>query len=313
MSREYPARKSEYFQKLTDLLNENKTCIIVNADNVGSNQLQKVRLLLRKDPKAFMLMGKNTMARNCIRKVASENPKVEKILPFVRGNIGFVFTNDDAKAVRDACLSVKVPAAAKAGSIAPCDVMVPAGPTGLDPGQTAFFQSMNIATKIVKGSVEIVSDVNLIKKGDKVGTSEVSLLSKLNIKPFSFGLQIVKIYEDGATYDSNVLDLTESDLFSKFFNGVSKVAAISLKIGYPTLASLPHSFARGFLNLVALAVSTEYNFERANQFKEFLANPDAFVVAAPAAASSGSAKAAEPEPVKEKSASEVDMGFSLFD
>ena len=93
--------------------------------------------------------------------------------------------NEDAKAVRDAILACKVPAAAKAGGLAPTDVFVPAGPTGLDPSQTAFFQSLNIATKIVKGAIEIINEVHLLKPGERVGNSEVSLLSKLNIKPFT--------------------------------------------------------------------------------------------------------------------------------
>jgi large subunit ribosomal protein LP0 len=82
---------------------------------------------------------------------------------------------------------VQVPAGAKAGTLAPTDVFVPPGPTGLDPGQTGFFQALNIATKIVKGSIEIVAQVHLIKKGDKITSSAVALLSKLDIKPFFYG------------------------------------------------------------------------------------------------------------------------------
>ena len=52
-------------------------------------------------------------------------------------------------------------------------------------------QVLNIPTKINKGTVEITTNVALIKAGDKVGASEATLLSKLGIKPFSYGL-IVK-------------------------------------------------------------------------------------------------------------------------
>lgn len=313
MSRTYSERKQQYFAQLTEYLNSYKTCIVVNADNVGSNQLQKVRILLRNSPKGAILMGKNTMARNCIRVAMAENPKLEKLLPLVVGNIGFVFTNDDAKAVRDIVLSCKVPAAAKAGALSPVDVFVPAGPTGMDPSMTGFFQALNIATKIVKGAIEIINEVRLLKPGDKVGNSEVALLNKLNIRPFSYGLKIVQVYEDGATYDSSVLDLTADALLGKFFNGVGKVAAVSLAIQYPTAASVPHLLSSGYMKLLSLSLATEYTFPEAKKFKDMLANPGLYAAAAPAASSAPAAAAAAPAKKEEEPEEEADLGFSLFD
>merc|ERR1719230_390777 len=82
------------------------------------------------------------------------------------------------------------PAAAKSGVIAPTSCTIPKGPTGLDPAQTSFFQALNIATKINKGSIEIINDTTVIKEGSKVGSSEAALLAKLNVKPFKYGLNI---------------------------------------------------------------------------------------------------------------------------
>lgn len=81
-------------------------------------------------------------------------------------------------------------APAKAGSIAPIDVFVPPQNTGLGPEKTSFFQALSIATKISKGTIEILSEVHLIKKNDKVGFSEAALLQMLKVFPFSYGLKI---------------------------------------------------------------------------------------------------------------------------
>merc|ERR1719421_1771097 len=89
------------------------------------------------------------------------------------------------------------PAAAKAGVIAPSSCVIPKGPTGLDPAQTSFFQALNIATKINKGSIEIINDTTVIKEGAKVGSSEAALLAKLGVKPFEYGLAIKYFYEGG--------------------------------------------------------------------------------------------------------------------
>jgi len=264
-------RKESLKGKLDKLLNEYKIILIVTVDNVGSNQMQKVRMALR--GKAVLLMGKNTIMRKVIREHIGNNPRLESLLPHVWGNIGFVFTNDkDIKGIRDVILKNKVPAGAKSGTSAPIDVFVPPGPTGLDPGQTAFFQALNIATKIARGSIEIINTVHLIKKGDRVTSSHVALLNKLAILPFFYGIQVIKVYEDGAVFDTSVLDLGQAELYAKFFNGVRKLAALSLSIGYPTIASLPTILSNGFRKLLAISMITEYDFAEAKAFKQLMAS-----------------------------------------
>lgn len=88
------------------------------------------------------------------------------------------------------CVVLQVAAPAKAGGIAPIDVFVAPQNTGLGPEKTSFFQALSIATKISKGTIEILSEVHLIKKNDKVGFSEAALLQMLKVFPFSYGLRI---------------------------------------------------------------------------------------------------------------------------
>merc|ERR1712020_797380 len=123
-----------------------------------------------------------------IRGQIEKNPELEKLLPHIKMNVGFVFTNEELTTVRDLLLSNKKAAPAKAGAIAPVDVVIPAQNTGMGPEKTSFFQALQIPTKISRGTIEIVSDVALIAVGDKVGMSEATLLNLLNISPFSYGL-----------------------------------------------------------------------------------------------------------------------------
>lgn len=70
--------------------------------------------------------------------------------------------------VRDKIDTYRVGAPARAGVVAPVSVSVSAGPTGMDPSQTSFFQTLNIATKINKGSIEILNDMVVVTEGDRV-------------------------------------------------------------------------------------------------------------------------------------------------
>jgi large subunit ribosomal protein LP0 len=307
------SEKEVYFNKLKELLQKYPSIFIVNVDNVGSNQMHQIRVALR--GKGIVLMGKNTMVRRALRSILSENPQFERLLPHVKGNIGFVFTSGDLKDIREIITANKVAAPARAGAFAPKDVTVPAGNTGMEPGKTSFFQALGIPTKIARGTIEIVSDVKVVVAGTRVGQSEATLLNLLNISPFTYGMTVVQIFDQGNAFSPDVLDIDEKDLIDRFMSGIKTIAAISLALHYPTLASVTHSLVNSYKNLLAIALATEYTFEGAEKAKEFLANPDAFVVAS-TPADVGSAPETAKEETKEEEPEEEsdgDMGFGLFD
>ncbi|KAJ3085044.1 ribosomal protein P0 (A0) (L10E) [Quaeritorhiza haematococci] len=311
-------KKEAYFTKLTQLLEEYPTIFIVNVDNVGSTQMHQIRMNLRGE--GVILMGKNTMVRKALRNMLPDNPHYERLISVVKGNVGFVFTKGELKAVREKIVSNRVQAPAKAGAIAPVDVIVPAGNTGMEPGKTSFFQALGIPTKIARGTIEIVNDVHLIKVGQKVGPSEATLLNMLNISPFTYGLSIMSVYDNGTVFSPEILDISEESLIENVMTGIKTIAAISLAIGFPTTASVPHSVVNGYKNLLAIALACEnYTFEAAQKIKDILSDPEklaAMAAASAAPAAGGAAAAAEEkkeEKVEEEEESDEDMGFGLFD
>jgi len=308
-------KKAEYFDKLYKLLQNYGRILIVLCDNIGSAHMQKIRRELR--GQAVLLMGKNTMIRKVIRNHIDEHPEWESLLSWITGNIGLVFTNDpDIKKIRDICLATKVPAAAKAGIKAPSDVIIPKGITTLEPTKTSFLQALNIASKINKGTIEILQDVSLIKKGDKVGSSESTLLQMLDIRPFQYGLQMIAVYEEGSTADASTMEMTDDVILSKFSVGIANLASVAMAIHFPTVASFPHIVMSGFKNLLSISLGTEYSFEQANLFKQMAENPGAYASSAPAASQSSTTsrpatKEPEPEPEPDPDEDEA-IEFDLF-
>lgn len=275
--------------------------------------MQSIRSSLRGN--GIVLMGKNTMMRKAIRGHLENNAQLEKLLPHIKGNVGFVFTKGDLNEVREKLTESKVRAPARAGAIAPLLVVIPAQNTGLGPEKTSFFQALSIPTKISKGTIEIINDVPILKPGEKVGASEATLLNMLNISPFSYGLQIEQVYDSGSIFSPDILDIKPEDLRAKFQAGVANLAAVCLSIGYPTIASVPHSVANGFRNLLALAATTDVEFKQAATIKEFIKDPSKFTAAVAAPVAAAPVKAAEKKVEKEESEEEEDddMGFGLFD
>jgi len=308
-------RKSDYFSKVHALFRQYRKAFIVGIDNVGSSQMHLIRASIR--DQAVLLMGKNTMIKKAMKDIVPEMPDIESLFPYIKGNVGFVFTNGDLKTVRDAMVSHKIAAPAKVGSISQCTVSIPAGNTGISPDKTSFFQALGISTKVVKGAIEILNDVLILKEGDRVGASESELLGMLNIMPFTYGIVCYYCYDNGAIFEPEMLDVTDNTLLSIYNKALNSIAALSLRVSFPTAASIPHSVIAGFKNLLAVSLSSEYSFPASEKLKHALANRDSFVpahVSTEACSSSGITSVAT-STVEEAKAEESDeeMGFGLFD
>ncbi|KAH8591308.1 ribosomal protein L10-domain-containing protein [Bisporella sp. PMI_857] len=308
------ANKAGYFDKLKGLLEEYKSIFIVGVDNVSSQQMHEIRQALRGE--GVVLMGKNTMVRRAVKGFITDTPEYERLLPYVKGNVGFVFTNGDLKTIRDKILANKVAAPARAGAVAPADVIVPAGNTGMEPGKTSFFQALGVPTKIARGTIEITADLKIVEAGNKVGASEATLLNMLNISPFTYGMGITQVYDQGNTFPPSVLDIEEAQLLKAFSSAIATIAAISLAANFPTLPSVIHSVVNSYKKVLAVAISTEYSWPEIEELKDRIANPDAYASAAPAASTAAAATETKAEEKKDESEAEEsgDEGFGgLFD
>ena len=230
------------------------------------------------------------------------------------GNVGFIFTNADLNKTRDVILAEKVAAPARAGAVAPLDVFVPAGNTGMEPGKTSFFQALGVPTKIARGTIEITTDLKLIESGNKVGASEATLLNMLNISPFTYGMRIAQVYDGGQTFAPEVLDIKEEQLLKAFSSAIATITQISLAANFPTLPSIMHSFMNSYKKVLAVAIETDYSWEGIDELKDRIANPDAYAAEAPAATAEAEADKpaeAEEEKPKEDSESSDEGGMSL--
>jgi len=276
-------KKMEFFKRVYDIFDKYSRALLVQCNNISAKQIHACRKELRAND-SLMLMGKNTLIKAALQKRLSEPqenepdyeerkatwtpiPLMEPLVKLLKGNLGIIFTNHDLTDMKDIIERHAREAPAKVGSIAQSDVFISAGPTGLDPKQTAFFQNLQIPTKIVKTQIEITADKQIIEKGEKVGSNEAALLQKLEINPFSYKLEVAHVFDNGNVYGPGVLDITTETILASYKKVISNVASISLDIGIPTKASVPHSIMRVFKNLLAVTFETDFSFEQAEAIK----------------------------------------------
>merc|ERR1711868_210922 len=165
--------------------------------------------------------------RRVIRKLEETRPELDKVRAAMKLNVALIFTNEDLVEIRDMILENKKPSAAKAGALAQCDVTIEKGITALEPSMTQFLQALNISSKITKGSIEIINDVELLKTGQKIDASQAALLQKLEITPFAYGLIPIGVYDNGSLFDPSVLDIEDSQIMAAFGTAVKNTAILS--------------------------------------------------------------------------------------
>jgi len=306
-SKKVRARKEELAEQLEELFDTYSKLFVVGVDNVSSNQLHEIRKDLRGE--AVIYCGKNTQMRRVLRKLEEQGKEeLEKIRAVCKLNIAFVFTNGDLKEMCEKIQENKMPAAARAGALAQSDVIIPAGPTSLEPTMTAFLQALNISSKISKGNIEILNETHLLHKGEKVDASSAALLQKMDILPFAYGLEVQHVYDNGAIFAPEVLDISKSDIIARFHQGAKNVAAVSIELSMPTAVSVPYSLLMAFSNLLAVAAETDFTFKQAEEIKAYLADPSAFACAAPAAGAAPAGGAAPAAAAKKSSSDDDDAG-----
>ena len=271
-----------------------------------------------------MLMGKNTHMKAALL-AAKQKPKpddedyedrkdewhesflpnIDRIMGQLKGNTNLILSNGDLGEVKSVLDSEVRPSPAKTGMLAPANVTIPAGPTGLDPKQTSFFQTLQIQTKIVKAQIDIIAEKQVITEGDKIGATEAALLDKLKIYPFEYKMEVKQVLQNGSMFSAKVLDIDEAAILSKFRNAISIQTSLSLGVGFPTKASAPHSLLNGFKNLVAVSVASGFEFPQAQAMLTAAKNAPA-AGAGPAAAATTAAAPVKEE--KEEEAEDVNMG-----
>merc|ERR1711981_566394 len=123
----------------------------------------------------------------------------------------------------------------------------------------------------------MTNDTHLISTGEKVTASQAALLQKLGIEPFTYGMELKSVYDNGSLFDAKVLDITDDVLAAKFASAVTALASISLALGYPTQASLPHSISNAFKSILCVSLGCEsYSFQQADIVKNYITDPSKF-------------------------------------
>lgn len=320
-------RKRDIVQKLCQCFTDYKQVIVVSLDNVSTNQIHKARQLLREgDNKGEMIIGKNTLIKKALKfktqkpdptndeyedhKKWSQDEKLLALEPLMKLNVGLVFSDAPYLELRKLIEAEKIKMPARTGVIAPCDVTIEAGPTGIEVGKIDLFHKLNISCKTVKSAIEVVKPVQIITKGQKVGEGATRMCKVLNIVPFEYSLSFQQVYLDGVVLNQDIIEMPMDDVLAAFKSHSSYLTHVSLGANIPNALSVPHFLANAFKKCLAIGEATGYSFKQLEDAKNASSNAVVTQVAETKAVETKKEEAKVEEP--EEESEDMDVG-GLFD
>jgi len=320
------ARNQDFAKRIRDFAQKYSIIGILDVEGLPAPQFQRIRASLKKD--AEVLIVKKNLISLVTNELESKFPSITDLNKSSSGVVGLIFTNSNPFTMYKKIQKSKSSAPAKAGSIAPKDIVVPAGPTGFAPGPIiGELGAFKIKAGINAGKVEVKEDAVVAKEGEEISAGLAGILTRLGIEPMEVGLNIKAIYEEGTIYSRDVLDVDEKAILEDLTNEASRALALSIGLEYYTSENIEYFLTNAGRDSLGLGVGIAY--PAAETIKQLVSKanaqmtgvaltlpselqPAGLAVAAPVAAQAVN-EGTTSAPEEEKKEEEVDASAGLGD
>src|SRR3989338_8264726 len=245
--------KKEVVGNLVDLVKEYPIIGVVNMENLPAPQLQDMRAQLRKN--AVLTMTKRRLIRIAFEQSKDEKKGIEKLNEFLGGMPALIFTKENPFRLSRTLDKSKSPAPAKAGQIAPNDIVVHKGPTPFAPGPFIAELSMaGIKSGVEGGKIAVKEDTIVAKKGDRIKPKVAEILTRLQIHPMEVGLSLAAVYENGVIYTRDILSISDEEYAGRLSNASRWAFNLAMYSHYPTKSTISYLLGNADKDAKALGV-----------------------------------------------------------
>lgn len=236
---------------LAEKISKSKVVGLVNISGIPSRQFQQMRKGLK--GKVELKITKNSLLKG-----AFEKARIDKLVEYIQGPSGIVFTDINPFRLNKLIESIKTTAPAKPGSAANKDIVIPAGDTPFKPGPIiGELQRVGIKAKIEGGKIVITEDSPVIKKGEIISKDLANVLSRLGVEPIELGLEIRAAYEDGIIYPGDLLKIDEDKTIANLQNAYKESLNLALNSMIYNSTTIKIFLRNAFYNSISLAINAE--------------------------------------------------------
>lgn len=246
-----PEWKKEEIDRFEELLDGYTGVGAVNIEGIASKQFQQVRKNLH--GLAVVRVGRNTLMKRAL-----ESRDRDELLPYVEGQTGLVFTDENPFTLYRAIEEGKSPAPIKDGQEAPHDIVVPEGDTGFDPGPfVGDLQQAGVNARIEDGSIKVVEDSVVLREGEEASSEVAEILAKLDIFPVEVGLDLRAFLDDGTVFDPETLAIDVEEYRADFESAAGMAYSLAIETGVPNSTTAEPLVCNAFMDAVTLGVEAE--------------------------------------------------------
>src|ERR1044072_3796979 len=221
----YPERKVELYHTLQNLAKSYNVIALSRMTKVRSAQLMTIRKKFRNEIKIITI--KNKVAQRAFEQIFKDVKGLELLNKELEGQCALMFTNLSPFKMNLTFDKNKIFVAAKGGDIAPNELVVPAGNTGINPGPVlSEFKESKVPTKIDQGTIWVTKDTVVAKTGDVISQKLAALLSKLDIKPIEAGIAVNFAISEGLEFNEKDLKINLNEHVQEIIKSFQNALAL---------------------------------------------------------------------------------------
>ncbi|WP_323190132.1 50S ribosomal protein L10 [Halostella sp. PRR32] len=235
-----PEWKREEVDDLVSLIESYQSVGVVNIAGIPSRQLQDMRRGLHGT--AELRVSRNTLLQRALDEVGGG---LEDLTDQIKGQVGLIGTNDNPFGLYQELEASKTPAPIGAGEVAPNDIVIPEGDTGVDPGPfVGELQNVGASARIQEGSIQVTEDSTVLEAGEEVSADLSNVLNELGIEPKEVGLDLRAVVSEGVMFDPEDLDIDVEQYRSDVSTAAARARNLAVNSKFPTAQTAPTLVAK---------------------------------------------------------------------
>ncbi|KAB1193891.1 50S ribosomal protein L10 [Haloferax sp. MBLA0076] len=263
-----PQWKQDEVDALVEFVESYESVGVVGVAGIPSRQLQAMRRELHGS--AQVRMSRNTLVNRALDEV---DDGFEELKEYVAGQVALIGTNDNPFALYKELEASKTPAPINAGEVAPNDIVIPEGDTGVDPGPfVGELQQVGASARIMDGSIKVTEDSHVLSTGEEVSEELANVLAELGIEPKEVGLDLRGVFSEGVLFEPDELAIDVDEYRADIQSAVAAATNLSVNAVYPTAQTAPTLIAKATSE--AKSVGLFANIESPDFMPELISKAD---------------------------------------
>lgn len=245
-------KKTELVQSLAKTISSYPIVGLVNMQSLPAQQLQKMRSSLA-EKGVTIHMARKRLLSLALKKSGKTN--IDQLDQKLKGMPALILAKNNPFILYATLQKSKSAAPAKAGQVAPKDIVVKSGATNFAPGPIiSELASVGIKTKVENGKLAIITDTTVAKEGTVITSKLAETLKRLDIKPMEIGLNLVAVWENGLVFDAKTLHIDEAEFQSKIIDAAQWAINLAVEAAYLTQDTTELLLQKAFKEAKAISI-----------------------------------------------------------